>query len=77
VTVETLRDLHGARPFRPFRLSLADGRSVQVKHPEVLGVSPGGRTLHLFFDDEHSEYIDLLHVTSIEFGNGRTRRRRR
>jgi hypothetical protein len=65
MTVEQLRALHQARPFRSFDIHLADGRSILVEHPELLAVTPGGRTLAVAVDPDAVEVIDLLLVTSL------------
>lgn len=81
MTIEKLRELHRARPFAPFTLHLADGRSVRVQSPEFMNFSPSGRLAHVFYDGERSEFFDLLLVTSVELGaprrNGHARPRRK
>ena len=74
MTIEQLRAMHAARPFRPFRIHMADGRDVEVQHPEFLAHTPTGRTIMVAKADETFEIIDLLLVTSLEPINGRTRR---
>lgn len=75
MTSETLAKLHAARPFQPFDIHLADGRSLRVPHPELLAYSPGNRMAVLVGPKEIFEHIDLLLVTSIAVhGNGRARR---
>ena len=76
MTIEQLRKLHQARPFRAFRIHLADGRQFDVLSPEFLGVSVGGRTLSLSVEENCFEHIDLLLVTSLEELDGRRGRRR-
>lgn len=66
MTIEQLREVHNARPFRPFTLHLADGRSFEVNHPEFLSQSRSGRTLHFVTPKDTLEHIDLLMVVSIE-----------
>ncbi len=65
MTIEQLRLLHQARPFRPFTVHLADGRSLNVSHNEFLAQSPSGRTMILYKPDESFEVIDLLLVTTL------------
>jgi hypothetical protein len=77
MTIEQLRRAHQARPFTPFTLHLADGRSFDVRHPEFLAEFPGGRSVILTFANQSWEVIDLLLVTSLHVGNGRTSRRRK
>jgi hypothetical protein len=77
MTVEQLGKLHVARPFRPFRIHLADGRSLEVPHPEVLAHVPGARTFVVGDPTGTYEIVDLLLVISLEVVNGRSRPRRR
>jgi len=71
MTVEQLMAKQRATPFCPYRIHLADGRSLDVKHPDFLARSPGGRTATVYTSEEASEVIDLLLVTSLETLNGR------
>src|SRR5437762_40567 len=45
MTIEQLRQMHSARPFRPFEIHLADSRMLTVDHPELLSQSQSGRTI--------------------------------
>ncbi|MBW3596479.1 MAG: hypothetical protein KY475_04295 [Planctomycetes bacterium] len=76
MTTEQLRDMLSAQPFRPFRAHLADGREVDIQHPEFAAFG-GGRTFVVYTSDDHFEIIDLLLVTSLEIINGSPRRGRR
>jgi len=66
MTIERLRKMHEARPFRPFRIHMADGRHLDVVHPEFLAHSRSGRTISVATPDDVFEVIDLLLVTSLE-----------
>jgi hypothetical protein len=66
VTIEQLRIMHQARPFKPFDLHLADGRAIPVLHPEFLSQSATGRTIGVAVEDDVIEVIDLLLVTSLK-----------
>jgi hypothetical protein len=70
MTTEQVRRAHQAAPFKPFTIHLADGRTFTVHHPELMMLSPGGRTVVLAVSDEAFEIIDLLLVTSLTTGNG-------
>jgi hypothetical protein len=70
MTIEQISTVHHAQPFQPFRLHMADGRSVDVHHPDFLSRSPSGRTVIVYKRDETFEIIDLLLVASIESLNG-------
>ena len=76
MTIEQLRRMHQARPFRPFRVHLADGRDLDVAHPAFLAHTPTGRTVMIAQPDESFEVVDLLLVTSLEPINSKPRPRR-
>jgi hypothetical protein len=76
MTIEQLRKMHSARPFHPFDIHLADGRSLPVVSPEFLAVTPPGRTIGVGLKDGTIEIVDLLLVTSLKpHANGHARRR--
>ncbi len=81
MTIEQVRRLYEAQPFRPFTLHLADGREIPVLHREFMASAPSGRTVMVYQPDDSFDIIDLLLVTALEVkaGNGveRTRRGRR
>ncbi|HVS73735.1 MAG TPA: hypothetical protein VHQ47_21105 [Phycisphaerae bacterium] len=66
MTVEQLKNVHGAIPFRPFTIHMADGRSFRVDHPEFLSRSPSGRTIVAHQQDETFSVLDLLLVSELE-----------
>jgi hypothetical protein len=77
MTIEQLRRMHRAEPFHPFDVHLADGRSLPVKHPEMLAMNPPGRTVAVALADGTIEIVDLLLVTSLKpRSNGSARRQR-
>jgi len=60
------------RPFVPFRLTLTEGSTYEIRHPElcmagrrsaVIGLNPSDETDLLF---ARSVTIDLLHVVKLE-----------
>jgi len=69
--------MHHAQPFRPFRMHLADGRNILVKHPDFLAYTPTGRTVIVTRLDETYEVIDLLLVATLEVVDGKPGRRRK
>ncbi len=77
MTIEQLRAVHHAEPFRRFRLELADGNAVDVSHPECLSYFGKGRTIAVAISDDVIKIIDLLLVASIEIGDGSPRPRRK
>ncbi len=79
MTIEQLRNLYNAQPFRPFVMHLADGREVPVHHREFMMTVPSGRTVFVCQPDDTVNIVDLLLVTDLEIkptaeGAGRRRR---
>lgn len=66
MTADRFRGLHGALPFRPFVMNLADGRQVQVEHPDYAIASPSGRTVIVYRRDDWFQIVDLMLVTSLD-----------
>ncbi|MBI1349278.1 hypothetical protein GC163_23660 [bacterium] len=66
MTIERVRELYHAQPFRPFVIHLADGRAIPVHHQEFIAASPTWRTLVVYKPDDSMNIIDLLLVTDLE-----------
>jgi hypothetical protein len=66
MTIEQLRTVHQARPFRAFTIHMADGRAIHVPHNEFLSHSASGRTVVVHHADETFSIIDLLLVNEVE-----------
>jgi hypothetical protein len=66
MTIEQIRALYLARPFRPFVIHLADGRAIPVMSPEFINRAPSGRTAIVYLPDDMFTIIDLLLVTDLE-----------
>jgi hypothetical protein len=73
-----LKNALKAEPFRPFRVHLGGGRTVDVVDPEFVAVAPSGRTAAICGPDDAFEIVDILMIQSIEFPkqNGHGRRRK-
>jgi hypothetical protein len=66
VSPEQLRQNLRAAPFKPFRIHLADGRHVDVPHPEFAALAPTGRTILVFpAGSELAEQIDVPLILSL------------
>lgn len=76
MTAEKLREAVNATPFRKFRVHVGGGRMVEVGRPELIMISPSGRTAAIYGRRDKLEIIDVFMVQSIEFGNGAIRRGR-
>jgi hypothetical protein len=77
MTTEQLDALHHAKPFQPFTIHLADGTKYEVRHPELIWRTQGGRTIFINLGGEKVAIVDLLLVTQITHGNGANGRRRK
>ena len=71
MTIKEIRNLYEARPFQPFIIHLADGRTIPVDHPEFLASSPSGRTIIVYRQDDSFNIVDLLLVTDLEVNPNR------
>jgi len=77
VTIEQLREMHQARPFRPFALQMADGEKINVPHPECLAYSRSGRTVSVSTDGDAFKIIDLFLVAALDVNSKHRRGRDR
>lgn len=72
MTIEQLRALHRAVPFRPFRLKMAHGGWISVPHPEFLMMSPGGGRIEVVNPDDSVSRLLLAFVTGVEVAPARS-----
>jgi hypothetical protein len=86
MTVEQMRAMCDATPFRPFVIHLADGKEIPVVSREFISSAPTGRTIVVWQPDDSMSIIDLLLVTRLEQkstdngksnGNGQGQHKRR
>lgn len=66
MTSDGFKKMLGATPFRPFLIRYGSGRAVPVHHPELVTLSPGGRTAVIWRPDESEESFEILDVLLIE-----------
>ncbi len=79
MTIEKLRAVYEAQPFRPFNIHVADGRKIHVASREFFMTTPGGRTVVVCEPDDTMHILDLLLITDLEIpatANGHGKRRR-
>lgn len=61
----------GAEPFRPFRITLTSGRTIDIDHPEMVQAGRNTMTIY-FYNDEPGEprerqiEVSLLLTESVE-----------
>lgn len=63
-TREQLRDMITAKPFFPYVISLADGRTFTVRHPELVACDDRGQDLQVNTSDGLIR-VEMLLVTSM------------
>ena len=63
---DQVRKVLQAVPFRPFTVETGGQRRVPVKHTDYAQLSPAGRTLVVFSDDDDAaDIIDVFLITSL------------
>jgi nucleoid-associated protein YgaU len=75
-TQEILRAM-SAKPFEPFRLTVADGNFCVVRHPENLAFSGKGRLIAIGMEDDSFVTLDPLLVTGLQKPSPRRTQRSR
>lgn len=61
-----VREALKKQPFQPFIMHLADGRKLEVTHPEFVAVSPR-RVVVINNQDEWTSILEPLLIVSLEF----------
>ncbi len=74
MTAQEFRSVFEALPFRPFRVYLADGREVAIRHQDYALFSPTGRTLIVYQDDYSFQVLDLMLATGVEVDGKRPKK---
>lgn len=77
MTIDPIRKLHDAQPFRSFVIHLADGREIPVHHPDFLAFAPSGRKVFVYQTGDDFNIVDLLLVTDLEVKSVKNSHRRR
>ncbi len=76
MTTDRVKELLQAKPFKPFQIHVADGDVWGVKHPEMMWITPGGRTIFVATgpaEEDHIAILDLILVTKLIIANGQSR----
>jgi hypothetical protein len=63
MTTEAVREV--LRNRRPFKVTVADGRTLEVPHPEFAMLSRSGRLLHVAAENDRVEVLDVLLITGL------------
>jgi len=70
--LEGVREALLKRPFEPFDIRLADGRSLSVRHPEMVAV--GKRRIIVVEPDDSWLVIEPLLIVSLDYNGERSAR---
>lgn len=65
-----IREALRRQPFEPFAMRLADGRSLEVRHPEMVAV--GGRRIIVVQPDSSWSVVEPLMVVSLDYNGSST-----
>jgi len=71
VTPEQITRRQNAAPFKPYFVMLADGRQLDIHHPDFVSVSSKEGLITVFDLAGGVEIVDLMWVVSLRHG-GRT-----
>jgi hypothetical protein len=64
MTSKALREIVAGR--RPFKLFTADGRTIDVPHPEFVAMEPSERILYVAKEEGKLEALDLALIVGME-----------
>jgi len=70
MTTDQFRAMLHQQPFRPFTIRMADGRAFEVAHRDFVAMSPTGRTVFVYQDNENFSVLDLLLMSELQVVNG-------
>ena len=63
---QAIRELLHASPFAPFKVRLPDGQKISVPTPDHASLSPAGRRLLIFSDDDQMKILDPILIPELE-----------
>ena len=65
ITAQRLISYVGAEPFRPFRISMASGQALEIKHPEMISVGRSTAHINFFMSDNPDEVKEKVREVSL------------
>lgn len=65
ITFQRLASYVGAEPFRPFRISMASGRTFEIRHPEMISVGRSSAIIFTFLSGDPEEAKEREHEVSL------------
>jgi hypothetical protein len=69
--VADIRRLLAAKPFIPFSIYCADGGTLRVPTVYHAAISPNGRRIIVFFDDDTAQHLFPLLISRVAIDEGR------
>ena len=72
ITPQRLNSYVVAEPFRPFRIRMASGQTLEIRHPEMISVRRSSATIYFTLSDdpelanEREREVSLLLMESVE-----------
>jgi hypothetical protein len=63
--IADIRRLLAERPFVPFSVYCTDGGVVRIPTVDHAVISPTGRRVVVFFDDDTAQYLSPLHISRV------------
>lgn len=63
--VDKIQELHRAEPFRPFQISLDDGRNVLIDRPEFLGIFSKRDRIFYSTPEDTTEVVELERIARV------------
>jgi uncharacterized protein YjlB len=64
--IDVLVSFVRAEPFEPFRVGIANGKELDVRHPDYILISPGKGHVMIFTGPERFQMVDSKLITRIE-----------
>ena len=65
ITAQRLQSYVSAEPFRPFRISMASGQFLDIKHPEMISVGRSSAHINFFFSDDPEQIKERVREVSL------------
>lgn len=65
MSIDRIRELNNATPFRPYEIHRSDGKIAYVAHPDFVALGPRGNYVHVINPDDRSETIFMRHIVAL------------
>ncbi len=65
ITPQRLISYVSAEPFRPFRISMASGQTLEIKHPEMISVGRSTASIYFAMSDDPAQARERVREVSL------------